>query len=66
MSKCLRCEGERWVCENHRDVPWGDGDRCCGGAGAPCPDCNPCGGPDDPPLMPPGTTIIWGDDPKVH
>lgn len=36
---CGRCNGERWVCENHKDRPWPSVCDC--GAGAPCPDCNP-------------------------
>lgn len=39
---CARCQGVRWVCENHPDKPWDKtlpgGCEC--GAGAPCPDCN--------------------------
>lgn len=55
---CPTCKGEMWVCENHPDVPWDGGDQnCCGGAGAPCPRCNPCD-ENTPPKMPPGTTII--------
>lgn len=38
---CKNCCSQGWVCENHADQPWNDGDpKCCGGAGAPCPDCN--------------------------
>jgi hypothetical protein len=38
--RCERCGGEGWVCENHPDQPWNEGDpKCCGGAGMPCP-CN--------------------------
>ena len=37
---CANCDGEGWVCENHPEVPWLDGDECCGGAGCPCV-CNP-------------------------
>lgn len=41
-ERCLRCDGEGWVCENHPDQPWyGGTPDCCGGAGAPCPDCSP-------------------------
>ena len=49
---CQRCDGCRWVCENHLDRPW-QGPCDCGGAGAPCPLCNV---PDDEdaPRMPPG------------
>lgn len=52
------CLGARWVCEDHPDKPW-DGasdapEAChCGGAGAPCPECNPCDR-DNPPEMPEG------------
>jgi hypothetical protein len=45
--RCKLCRDERWVCEEHPDQPMGhDG---CRGAGVPCPDCNPAGGPDEPP-----------------
>lgn len=37
---CTNCKDEGWVCENHPDHPWNEGDpSCCGGAGAPCA-CN--------------------------
>lgn len=37
MSNCDICNGEGWVCENHRDVAWQGGDApCCGGAGSLC------------------------------
>ncbi len=37
---CPVCEDTGWVCENHNDKPWKDGDGCgCGGAGEPC-SCN--------------------------
>lgn len=36
---CANCDNEGWVCENHPEVPWGFGEGCCGGAGAPCK-CN--------------------------
>lgn len=41
MSACRNCSG--WVCENHLDTPWpGLTDaECCGGAGSPCPVCDP-------------------------
>ena len=38
--RCANCDGEGWVCEDHPEVPWMDGDGCCGGAGQPC-SCNP-------------------------
>jgi hypothetical protein len=28
LSKCLRCDGARWVCEATH-APWGDGARAC-------------------------------------
>ena len=56
IKACKNCGGEGWVCENHRDQPWNDYGCLCG-AGAPCPECQPC---DDgaEPQMPPGTRII--------
>jgi hypothetical protein len=41
-SRCLLCEDCGWVCENHPSKPF-DGERACtcGGAGMPCPNCNP-------------------------
>lgn len=38
--RCANCDGEGWVCEDHPEVPWMDGEGCCGGAGMPC-SCNP-------------------------
>lgn len=43
---CIICLGEGWVCEDHLGKPWGgisgDIQACnCGGAGAPCFECNP-------------------------
>ena len=39
---CPTCAGEGWVCEFHQNIPWRGGDQiCCGGAGAPCPTCQP-------------------------
>jgi len=40
---CPRCQGTEWVCEKHPDKPMEhlvEGVRC-GGAGDPCPVCNP-------------------------
>jgi hypothetical protein len=49
---CTLCRDERWICEEHPDQPMRhDG---CRGAGVPCPDCNPAGGPDEPPAPPRG------------
>lgn len=42
MGECRRCGGERWVCEEHTARPMGHDD--CGGAGDPCPGCNPLAG----------------------
>jgi hypothetical protein len=51
--KCTRCDDQRWVCENHPDRPAFGPTACpCGGAGAPCPDCNPAGPLDQPELPP--------------
>jgi hypothetical protein len=37
LKECHICKGEKWVCENHADKAWGDGDGCpCGGAGMEC------------------------------
>lgn len=33
---CANCDGEGCVCENHPEVPWLEGDGCCGGAGMLC------------------------------
>ena len=40
MYICANCDGEDWVCESHPEVPWTDGDGCCGAPGMPCK-CNP-------------------------
>ena len=40
--RCRRCDDQRWVCENHPDKPALGATACtCGGAGEPCPDCDP-------------------------
>src|SRR6266446_6009155 len=44
--ECSLCDSTGWVCEDHSYLPWGGAssrrDACnCGGAGAPCPACNP-------------------------
>jgi hypothetical protein len=36
VDKCKICKGEGWVCEDHADKAWGEGDGCCGGAGMLC------------------------------
>jgi hypothetical protein len=42
MRWCARCESSRWICESHPDRPFSGSRACsCGGAGIPCPMCNP-------------------------
>jgi hypothetical protein len=54
VKPCLYCEGEGWVCENHPDQPFAGPHACrCGGAGMPCPKCNPSS-QDEPPRLPKG------------
>ncbi len=36
QKECEICYGEGWVCEDHTNKAWGDGNGCCGGAGSPC------------------------------
>lgn len=63
---CPTCDNSGWVCENHPDVPWDDGDAdCCGGAGMPCRDCNPCDA-QTPPRLPAGSRVIWTKDDRLH
>jgi hypothetical protein len=50
---CPICRGARWVREVHSNRPWGIEGGCDPGPGMPC-SCNPRGGIDDPPDMPPG------------
>src|ERR1700745_625026 len=65
--ECSLCDSTGWVCEDHRNLPWGDAssrpDACnCGGAGAPCPACNPCDR-EHPPRLPDGYRSFlktWG------
>ncbi|MEO8596430.1 MAG: hypothetical protein ABI759_24135, partial [Candidatus Solibacter sp.] len=64
------CGGTGWVCEDHDNKPWGDAstsdDAChCGGAGMPCPMCNPSD-PDNPPKMPDGYRTIFDKDGWRH
>jgi len=53
------CRDARWVCQvTHHDRPWGIPDGCkCGAPGMPYDFCDPSGGPDDPPDMPPGFEV---------
>ncbi len=55
---CRRCDSSGWVCENHDYIPWKGGDAdCCGGAGAPCKDCNNV--PNVMPRMEAGSRVMW-------
>jgi hypothetical protein len=52
---CAFCDNTGWMCEDHPEKPWGGfsrrSDAChCGGAGMPCPYCNPAD-EDNPPDM---------------
>jgi hypothetical protein len=59
-DSCPICKGAKWVCEVHPATPWAVPGGCgyeregCQGPGMPRTFCNPCGGIDDPPDMPPG------------
>ena len=54
VMDCLLCEDTGWVCENHPDQPFAGPHACrCGGAGMPCPKCNPSN-QDKPPRLPKG------------
>src|SRR6266853_3363159 len=50
--RCGRCGGERWICEEHSDLPWPHDD--CAGPGEPCPICNTT----EPPDLPEGFRTI--------
>ena len=42
MKWRVRCDSSRWLCESHPDRPFSGSRACtCGGAGIPCPVCNP-------------------------
>jgi hypothetical protein len=57
--RCALCEDTGWVCENHPDTPWDGEHACdCGGAGMPCPKCNPSD-LDRPPRPPTGMRIEY-------
>lgn len=36
---CKKCDDSGWVCEDHPDIAWKEGEGCCGGAGMMCT-CN--------------------------
>ena len=64
--KCVHCEHTGWVCENHPDAPWDGEQACiCGGAGMPCPQCNPSD-LSHPPRPPAGTHIEFDKDGWRH
>ena len=66
LMKCTVCEDCGWVCENHPDTPWSGEHACnCGGAGMPCPKCNPSD-QDHPPRPPTGTRIEYDEDGWRH
>jgi hypothetical protein len=67
---CKVCGDARWVCEDHKDKPWGGAsdrrDAChCGGAGMPCPGCN-LSDRERKPKMPRGYTKVFGRDGWVN
>jgi hypothetical protein len=54
VKHCLLCDDDGWVCETHSDQPFSGPHACrCGGAGMPCPQCNPSS-EDEPPRLPKG------------
>jgi hypothetical protein len=60
--KCLLCEDNGWVCENHPERAWeGEHAYGCGGAGTPCPVCNPSD-ENSPPELPEGFEAILTKD----
>src|SRR5262245_2537505 len=63
--KCERCDDSYWVCEAHSHLPsdLATSPRACqcGALAMPCPDCNPFGGPDERPKLPPGFMLTLDD-----
>ena len=58
LPRCARCNNSGWVCEHHDYIPWDEGNaECCGGAGAPCRDCNSA--PNVMPRMEAGSRVMW-------
>lgn len=53
-GRCTVCGDTGWVCESHPWKPWSgfsDKGDACGCGAAPCANCNPARGPDEPPGM---------------
>jgi hypothetical protein len=66
IMKCALCEDTAWVRENHPDTPWEGAHACtCGGAGMPCPKCNPSD-LDNSPRSPAGTRVEFDKDGSRH
>ncbi|WP_316172162.1 MULTISPECIES: hypothetical protein [unclassified Bradyrhizobium] len=63
LERCPRCDGTRWICEAHPDLPWEDSPRgCrCGAPGDPCPVCNRADA-DTPPELPSGFEVDQARD----
>src|SRR5262249_33759713 len=57
---CFQCEDCGWVCESHPERPWEGSHACgCGGAGMPCPICNPSDEGADPAELPGEQPIVF-------
>jgi hypothetical protein len=62
--RCARGDDAAWVWEATRTLPSdisASPSLRCEAPGMPYPDCNPCGGPDEPPKIPPGFRITVDD-----
>jgi len=63
---CIVCKDTGWICENHPDTPCDGEHTCtCGGAGMPCPECNPSD-LDHPPRPAAGTHIEFNEKAWRH
>lgn len=58
MDDQCKCGGERWICEEHPELPWPHDD--CPGPGMPC-HCNP-----NAELNPGFTVIMTAKDGYAH
>lgn len=64
--QCLLCEDCGWVCENHPNRAFEGVHACrCGGAGVPCPNCNPADETTTP-QPPAGFTVDVGKKRRRH